>query len=298
MRLPVEYYILTEMKFRELIDKQQKAAQVAKQELLAIDPANFLADEHSALFDNKPEFIIAAKIKKYFNEAMFFLDRETQTRLQDLKCNKQLTRWFIPLEQIYEQYEIIRTNQIKIDSTIAFHFTKVYLMSKFNNDMLLQMASTVRDGITITQLTHELIKLKNRRNYSNSDPKRYKDAFEYMLNQMVRDYERIPDSIGDKFDNQIDIFNLETFITLSKGRSESIVLKLLVEECFDYDKSKITQQKFLGIIYDLIRLLMQDRNLPDEKIFNLHDRYSSYRHFSSYKAQILKKIIYLKGRNR
>src|SRR5437868_519535 len=214
MRLPVEYYILTEMKFRELIDKQQKAAQVAKQELLAIDPANFLADEHSALFDNKPEFIIAAKIKKYFNEAMFFLDRETQTRLQDLKCNKQLTRWFIPLEQIYEQYEII------------------------------------------------------------------------------------PDSIGDKFDNQIDIFNLETFITLSKGRSESIVLKLLVEECFDYDKSKITQQKFLGIIYDLIRLLMQDRNLPDEKIFNLHDRYSSYRHFSSYKAQILKKIIYLKGRNR
>lgn len=64
------------------------------------------------------------------------------------------------------------------------------------------------------------------------------------------------------------MIDINTFINLSKGKTESTLLKLIIEDCFEYDPTSLSQTQFLRIVYDLFRIIMPDQILETEKEFN------------------------------
>lgn len=292
MKPPLYYYPHMEMKYAELIDNQKRIAAVAKEKLMGFDPELVNKQEISSEFDDL-KFEIANQARLYYRDAIFFHDAEALNKLKQLKLTttevkfENISSWFISLHDIHQQYEIIRRHNIKIDSLLAFNIIKAHLFSKFLKDILMEYAPTIRDETRISKLTKDLINLKNRRNYSGSTPKTYKNVSEILLNNAVNEFEKIPNDKLD-FDLKYDIYAI---INLSKGKTEPSYLKILLEECFAYDEKKISKTKFLSIVFDLLKLLMPDRNLKDEETFD-NASHLTYKSYNSYKAQALKKILY------
>ena len=63
-----------------------------------------------------------------------------------------------------------------------------------------------------------------------------------------------------------------------------------------YPGSSIKNEtQFLSIIYDLIRLIIVDRNLIEEEAFNLK-KYRSYHSWEAFKAKCLRQILHIAGK--
>ena len=290
MNLPLGYFPLMEIKYMQLLEEEQKVAASAKERLMSIDTKG---GKVSVSDDLKYEHAIAAR--QYFINAILFQDEEALNKLRDLNLVaretkfQSLIKWFISLEDIHAQYDIIRQNNIKTDRLLAYRFIKAYLVSKFAKEISMIFIAIKRDDVFMSQLTEDLIKLKKRRKYSGSDPKRNKNVYELFLNFSVNELARF--SFED-FDINLK-FNIDTFINVSKGKTEAIYLRLLMEECFDYNLKEINDTRFLGIIFGLLKLLMPDRKLMDEESFYEASQLT-YKSYDAYKAQVLKKILYPK----
>ena len=291
MSIPQEYYVIREMQYQEMLTEQKLIAETAKQILLSIEPKGLYNKTAESGEQIKPEYLLVRIVNEYFKEAVFFHDAKTLEKLQQLKLKPQVLRWFISLKDIHDQYESIRNNHIKIDVILAFTFIKTYLSSKLLKELLLNALPHTRDGVEITQLTNELINLKSRRKYSGPNPAKSKKLFQHLLNNAVNEFIAIPvDEFGMKK------FEIKTFIQFSRANTESIFLKLLLEECFEYDSKTMSETKFLSIVYDLFRVILQDHALITESDFfyGKNRSYQSYKSFKSYQAKKLRSIIYPK----
>ncbi|MBK7307485.1 MAG: hypothetical protein IPI88_10900 [Chitinophagaceae bacterium] len=195
MKPPLYYYPHMEMKYAELIDNQKRIAAVAKGKLMGFDPELVNKQEISSEFDDL-KFEIANQARLYYRDAIFFHDAEALNKLKQLKLTttevkfENISSWVYPTSCIHQQYEIIRRHNIKIDSLLAFNIIKAHLFSKFLKDILMEYAPTIRDETRISKLTKDLINLKNRRNYSGSTPKTYKNVSEILLNNAVNVFEK------------------------------------------------------------------------------------------------------------
>ena len=268
MNEPLCYYPHMEMKYRVLLDEQRKIATSAKDRLMSIDSNFVIQSPEINEFDN-PKYGIANEVRRYFCEAVFFHDDEAIEKLKQLKLVtsdvkfNNLSRWFIPLEDIHLHYQGIRQHNIRIDSLYAYTLIKAHLASKFFNEILMLYTSTIRDEIRMSKLTKDLINLRNRREYSSSDPKTYNDLYEMLINNAINEFIKLQNK-----SLAIDLtYDIKTFIELSKGKTEAFYLRVLLEECFSYDERKMSKTKFLAIIFDLFRFLMPDRIFMDEKTF-------------------------------
>lgn len=294
MNTPLYYYPNMEMKYRIMLDEQKSIAAIAKEKLMAIDPI-LLNDFPNPNQDDDYKYGIVNKIREYYSKALFFHDEETLDKIKQLhlvtnasKFNDK-TRWFVSLEEIHQQYQIIREHDIKVDSLQAYNIIKVHLASKFLREILMEYLPTTRDEIRMSQITKGLINLKSRRKYAASNPKSNNNPHEILINFAINEFAKLHD---DKSGMDIK-FDMDTFINLSKGKTESLCLRILVEECLSYNENKLSKTKFLGIIFDLMKLIMPDRNFMDEKTFDFTPDLS-YKSYTSFKAQVLKKILYPK----
>ncbi len=87
-----------------------------------------------------------------------------------------------------------------------------------------------------------------------------------------------------------DKFSYKFFEELSKAKTESAYLKMIIEVGFEYDQETMSQNKFLSIIYDLFRIIMQDYCMETyEEFFDKADIVE--RNYEVYKAKKLRKLI-------
>lgn len=293
MNLPDEYYPLMEINYRKMLEEQKIIAYKATRQLLNIDPEVVKKEAKKRKLDGEIEEIILVAIFTYFDEALFFQTDQTLAKLKFLNVSPLALRWFISYKDLHKQYEIINEKGIKIDYLLAFTYIKSYLKIKFSHDLLMSYASTIHDGVSMTELSKEIILLKSKRRRSSDNLKRYKNQFEFLLNNLVNQFISLPQQYEG-----LDKFDITTFYKFSRGKTEFYFLKKLLEECFDYDQNSISHTEFLSIIYDLMSLLIQDRFIIDEVEF-LSSRkrtYQSYKSFDAYKAKKLRSLIYPKRR--
>ena len=291
MSIPPEYYIIREKQYLEMLAERKVMAETAKQILLELDPKDLATRISESGEEIKKEYLIGLTVYEYFKAAIFFHDSETLKKLADLDLKSQVLKWFIPLSDLDAQYKYIQSNEIKIDVILAFDIIKFYLSSKILKELQLISFPITRDNIVIPQATNELINLKSRRKYYDPYPVKFKTPFQYLINDLIDQFIAIPaDAVGMKK------FDTKTFIDISRGKTESLFLGCLIKECFEYDPKTITKTKFLTIVYDLFRIILQDHVLitVHDFYFGKNGSYQSYKSFESYQAKKLRAIIYPK----
>lgn len=233
MKPPLYYYPHMEMKYCVMLEEQKRLAAAAKEKLMGFDPELVNKQKISNEFDD-PKFEIANQARLYYRDAIFFPDDEALNKLKQLRLTtsevkfRNISRWFISLHDIHKKYEIIRQHNIKIDSLLAFNFIKAHLFAKFLKEILMDYAPTIRDETRISKLTKDLINLKGRRQYSGGEPKTFKNISEILLNNAVNEFAKIP---NEKLELELK-FDIDAFIDISKGKTESGYLKVFLEECF------------------------------------------------------------------
>ena len=293
MNFPDEYYPLMEIKYRKMLEEQKIIAYKATRQLLNIDPEVVKKEAKKRNLDGEIEEIILVAIFTYFNDAVFFQTDQTLAKLKFLNVSPPVLRWFISFKELHKQYEIISKKGIKIDYLMAFTYIKSYLKTKFDHDLLMNYASTIHDSVTMTELSKEILLLKSKRRNSGENLTRYKNLFEFLLNNQVNQII----SLYQKLDQEVR-FDITTYYRFSRGKTEFFFLKKLLEECFDYDQNSLSHTEFLSTVYDLVRLVIQDRFIIDETEF-LSPRkriYLSYKSFDAYKAKKIRSLIYPKRR--
>lgn len=280
MTIQHEYFILSEMHFRELLESQRKSAVVAKSGIMALDPIEIEKEYPNPECKDQVKALVGQQVYEYFKEAVFFHDDETLSKIKSLGFTKKDLSWFIPLEDLLEQFAIIRQNKIKIDSFLAFILIKGHLCLKFYHEAMKSHFGTIRDDIRMTEITKALVLHRNRRKYSGSDPNKYKSVLDFLLTAMINGLQDIEIFKQDK----------ETFLDFSKGKTEPNILRFLLEDCFQYDETSMKKTSFFSNVFELFKLILPDRNLMDVETFDQRD--IAYKSYNSYKAKTLKKIIY------
>jgi len=290
MSLQHEFNIIREIQYQAMLGEQKVIAEIAKQSLLAFQPEDLNSGTVESEEEIEKGYSLAWTVYEYFRDTIFFHDAETIKKLQQLSPKPDVLNWFISLKDIHDQYEFIRKNDIQIDALLAFDIIKIYLASKVLKELNLIALPTTRDGIVITQGTNELINLKSRRKYYHPNPVKSKSLFQELLDTTVNEIIAIPvEEVGMKK------FDIKTVIDMSRGNTESIFLKPLLEECFEYDRKTISKTKFLSILYGLFKIILEDGRLITESDFDdTERRYLAYKSFQSFQAKKLRSIIYPK----
>jgi hypothetical protein len=283
MNLPRAYYTVFEMRYRELIGEQKKLAQAAKERLLSYKPSQLQSTAtKNTITDYKLE--LGVKVISYFNDALFFHDDETLNKLKEFKLPSNVLRWFVNLSHLEEQFESIRRNDIGIDTFTGLRLITGYLNTKFKNELLMHFRTEIHDNVRMSPLSKEIIKARQKRRYYGIEREPKKNTFDRILNSQINEGTRVIESLKSP----------KNFSRFARGNTESILLRIFVEECFDYDEKALTKTKFLSIIYDLLSLLILDRVFITENQFlNSHKRtYQSYKNFDAYKAKKIRSILF------
>lgn len=289
MNLPQSYYTVFEMKYRELMGEQKKLAQAAKERLLSFKPNLMQGPAKKNIITNY-ELELAIEISIYFNNAVFFHDDQALNKLKEFKLPADVLRWFVSLSEIQDQFELIRKHNIGIDTFYAITQIKNYLNSKFKNELTMHFQAVKHDNVTMSPLSKEIIKTKQKIKSYGPELESKKNNFETIINSQINK--------GAKVFESLEVPNkksgIKTFYQFSRGNTESLFLRIVVEDCFYYDEKTMTKTKFLSIIYDLLSLLIQDRVfITEDQFINSHKRiYQSYKNFDAYKAKKIRFILF------
>lgn len=288
MKLPSYYYPQMEMKYRELLDQKNAIADKANKQLLSVDPEVIKTEARKHNLQDEIKEIMFYVIFKYFEEALFFHTDQTLAKLKYLKVSPSVIRWFVSLSKIHEQFDVLRKEGIKVDSLLAFSYIKAYLKSKFSVDIFLQFKTVNHDGVRMTILSKELIKLRAKKRINGND------LLASQLNYCSAELKNV--LVTFPFNKQNP--TRDKLFEFSRGKTEAYYLQKLLDECFDYDHQTMTISRFLSLAYNLLSLLIQDRIFIKEEEFLSSRRrlYQSYKSFDAYKAKKIRSLIYPKGK--
>jgi hypothetical protein len=226
---------------------------------------------------------MAYNVRIVFWKLLFFKSDKLIKRFKKLGLRPVELRWFVSLDEIDQQFRLIERKGIKIDKPLALTIIRVYLYSKFLVQILSFATDDVtRDEVSKNMLTDYLFKIKKRRQYSGGDLLTYKDGLEVFLNDMINIL--TVETRGE--------INIDVFLNISKGKLEKTYLKILIEECFEYDKQKLNDTEFLCVVYGFFRIILQGYVLADAAYFK-SDIYGYRKSFDIYRSRRLKTILKL-----
>lgn len=283
MNTPHEYLEDSDNSYLELIKKMEVNAGLAKSKLLALDipKTDSPIPKKEAGYESK---LAGAKLLlECYKDIIFFPDEEILNKLKKLGHKKHMNSWFIPISVLNEHFSKICSNNIKVDRYNATMQIQGHLCIKIVNEIAFQSMPFPRDDVQMTDISNEIIKLINRRKYSGSNPKRYKNLLEILLNKLL----------NDAFTLTNHEISYKDILDITKGKTDDFVIRKLISECFSYDKKLMSSAKFYCCIYDLLALILPDRNFITETEFfgNKKRIYQSYDNFNDYKAKKVRVLL-------
>lgn len=217
-------------------------------------------------------------------------------KLKEFQLSKRTLRWFLDRNSIVEQLNIISDQGIGVEKDYVLLSIHHHLALKFYKDFHIQAnAFKITDKVLVNRSTKYFKNLKDRRNKNGGfSPKIFKGEQEYIINNNI--YEVVKETEGN--------FNLDIVINTSKGKTEKLFLKTMLETGFSYDNTKFSKNKFLSIVYNLFRMIMPDKNMEDfdsikpisGKTIRLGEKIIGYKkkksHFVIEKANKMKQFFY------
>ena len=280
MELPDEYLKSSDIAYPQILQIEKDAAEEIRYRFLAIN-----AEEWNKEY---PKAIVAGDLKMFHKALMFFKGDNLLLRLSEFNLVEEQLRWFVSLGEIDDLFNLIKSKGIKIDRSFALLFIRIHLDFNFSNELLFwATGEVIDDEVRMNILAKTLIDIKERRHYNQGgDPKRSKDWLDSFLNDLLK--ECIEFNNSNECDIKMDL------IDATKGKTEKIYLKAMMEYCFDYDKKQYSENEFLGIVYDLFRIILIGYGLPkddDDFLYNVKGIYQG--NFNIYKAKKLKGILKL-----
>lgn len=248
-------------------------------DLIMKDEDSFLNDEN--FFEPHPK--LKPDISKLFRAYSVFMFYTNDQIIEKLKKefgeNRHLFKWFIPLNALEEQFNLINEKGILVDKVSLLQQLKIYLLLKFSHHFqkLGGKISENSNQYFNEVFAEEFEKYKERLKY------RYDNPF-----AKVKEDEILFKNFFEKFtEEDIDVPFLEYYIKLLKGDVDFLLNGMF--ECFYNHENQIKKHEYYRSLYDFFKLIMLDSNLlPSEKEFKKNYNYYS-KSYTSFKAvQIIK----------
>jgi hypothetical protein len=273
MKLDPKYYDLVEVKYKQFVGEINDAASIALAEFLALNITEF---KQKKSLERQLMYL-----SKLYKKLMFIRNDHLIKKLKEFGIKKHELQWFISLEDIEAEFINISKQGIKVDKRLILKLIISHLVVKFNASLLRRRKFTItHDNVSMNIVSKHIHDLGNRVKDSNGYVKNPKDIVELLLS-----YE-----FGELISEFPDKLSYKWLENMSKAKTESAFLKNIIEDGFEYDQETMSQNKFLGGIYDLFRLIMQDYCMEtSEKFFDKADIVESK--YEIYKAKKLKKLI-------
>ncbi|UAY53211.1 hypothetical protein [Ferruginibacter albus] len=260
--------------YSEIMEIKNENARISREALLS-DVVKF------GSFQPKAE--IAKYLRRYHKDLMFFKSDDIINKLKEFGLKETELRWFISIDDINKEFDLIIEKDILIDKPKALFYIQEHLMIKFGVQIILWAAKPiVRDKVSMNLLSKYMFDLQKRREYAKGDPKSFKNVFDILMNSILKE---IPN-------NESAEFTIKRFFELAKGKTEKGLLKKLINESFDHETNGLTKGKLLSTVYDLFQIILQDRFFENEDEFKEKKDYS-INSYNKFKAHKMKKILSL-----
>ncbi|HTB51785.1 MAG TPA: hypothetical protein VK718_03345 [Ferruginibacter sp.] len=292
MELLDEFIRMKDIEYIALVEKEKSKAEKAMQHLLSDEKRmkaqeiieKILSNEEKGKQSNE-RAVLVLFIWPFYESLILFRNEELIIRLKEFQFTDAVLRWFVSIDEINQQFDLIIQKGIKIDKVFALNCIKDYLKGKFVNDTMYWVSGIYKDGKTpVNLLTKTAILVNDRKKNSARNPKTTSNPMDSYIGEAMNKFDQYAQSQNE--------FNIG-FIELIKGKTEKLHLKILLENCFDYHgMKKPSKTKFLNAVYDLFRIVINDYNLPttENEFKNISGFYNNK--IERFKAIKLKKIIY------
>lgn len=231
--------------YQALVQLLEQNSERAKEALFSQDIKSLMSNSFA-----NTEYIFGI-----FTSLMLSGTTDVISKLQEFQLSKRALRWFLDRDELIEQLNIISDQGIEVEKDYVLLNIYHHLLLKFYKDFHIQEdAYKITDGVLSIRSTQYFKNLKARRNKNGGySPKTFKGEEDYKMNS---DINRV---INETENN----FNLDIAINVSKGKTEKPFLKAMLETGFIYDKTKLSERKFLAIVYNLFRMIMLDKKMEN-----------------------------------
>lgn len=216
---------------------------------------------------------------------LFFADQEIKDRFKSLGLPNTVTRWYIPIQKIKDEFDKINESEsIQMLPTKWIYFIHQHLFMNLIDEYYTWAGKTgkKRSGTYYNDLHNNLYNLiRAKNNYKN-------------VNNYLRSYnfkmQTLP-ILDELIKHTSTAEARKTVLQSSQGKTEKIALAFAFNECsFLFAHG---QQPYCDS-WGLFKLLMPNRNLMDKETFELSDQFETYeRNYKRYCYYSLKKVILL-----
>lgn len=178
LSIPTTYKALEDFSYDDLINLITSESDQAKRELLDFN----IAELSLPMTKERTAYIFSL-----FHKLLFLRDQELLEKLQEFGLTQNELRWYIPLEELMEQFTIIENYGIKLDRFGIILNVYSHILTKFQNDCQLTTGAFVKwDGIKVNNLTKYFKNLKLRREKNDGEnPKIFKGDMDYNINKVL-----------------------------------------------------------------------------------------------------------------
>ena len=215
MELLDEFIRMKDIEYTALVEKEKSKAEKAMQHLLS-DEERMKAQkvvEETLLIEPENDEInrkatLALFISPLYESLMFFRNDELIAKLKEFQLTDAELRWFVSIEEINKQFDLITQKGIKIDKVFALTCIGSYLKSKFSNDISFWVSGIHMDGKTpVNFLAKSVILIHDRKKDSKTNPKTVNNPLDSLLSETMEEF--------DQFIQGQDKFNI-SFIKITK----------------------------------------------------------------------------------
>lgn len=216
----------------------------------------------------------------YFPQLLFFPDEEIESYLAKFDLGKSYFRWFVPIQQIIDDFQNIESTGIQIKKLLALTNIADHLLLKSLNEICNHLLSLDKDNSLALQKPSKMFKnVIERRKRAKGNLKHIRQPTDYVLNEILHQLEQKSED-WEKF-----------ILKLSDGKTEYYPIRDLIEKSF-FPPKNMSKRRFYITIYNLLRTIMKDEDsFVDERGFkNLDNDYD----WDEYRAKQIKTIIYKK----
>jgi hypothetical protein len=264
------------LSYEMIVERLKQYANIQRQKFLADDFSDSII--HLSKLE-KGE--IPFKVYEYFKELCFFPDEEIVRKLRAIGLKEKSLLWFVKIEEIISTIDAINNREIiKISHPKSFFSLLYYVHTKISvlpmEDDLMQYNSR-----SMSSLEREYVNYKRRKKSRATSNNKEKDAF----GNLLFFYETLLLKIAK---------SNEASISLMKGHVEKLYLGGFFKEFVIKDSPKLSDRQAYIELYDLIRLIVKDIELPDFKILGEYERLRAidgYKSVDIFKARKVERIL-------
>ncbi|MDQ3190294.1 MAG: hypothetical protein M3Q58_01735 [Bacteroidota bacterium] len=276
-------YLIPSIEYYNIIKK------VMKQGSLVFKAHLFSEKMEELQRSNTEEFAIEISMCYYYLK--FFPDDEIKQKMLDFGIEPGLLKWFIPLENIDQEFSKINAfGEIIMPPALALECIDLHLRAKLTDAILkfFKISGKKRSGSNYNKVHNMAFDLFEKFDYNKIKNKKPKGEFE----KVIYRYQEILSLL-----TQGNLNPKKYFLDAFQGKTEKTFLRLfLIDNLFYFHNNK-NKNEHLIIIWDLFSMLLPGEYVTSEE-FPSYNENRDYCNYRQYQSKSIKKKLGLSNKTK